>query len=187
MTRVLRSVLNSSDLPLAELCAAKLDGEVYSVDECFAAIDEVNTPLIRAIAVASIAPRSVIAELATAAWILGVEGGPPEQHRFVVDAATRIRTERSSRFIIRECVIKQGDVATIGGFDVTTPVRTVVDLLRTSRRFTDEEQRAVVELMSMHELTYPVCSARLDSQPNVPGTRRARERLGFVAAVNRAA
>jgi hypothetical protein len=177
MTRLVNRVLRPGDLPLAELCAARLDGEVYSVDECFAAIDEVNTSLIRALALAALVPRGAIAELMTAAWVLGAVETPPSRHRFAVDVTHRGRTLQSHRFIVRECIVLEGDLTVIGGQNVTSPLRTAVDLLRTTAAFEAEHVEAVSALMRTGAITREACHARLRRQPTSPGMRRAIDRL----------
>jgi hypothetical protein len=177
MSRVVASVLDSRDLPLAELCAARLDGEVYAVDDCFAAVDEVNATMVRAAAVGRTAPHRAIAELDTALWIYSIVQHPPTRHRFCINVAERARTPLSSRFTVRECVMRPGDVVRIAGTPVTSPLRTAVDILRTSARFAGDERWAVAELLRLGELGVDECDARLRVQPSAPGNRRALERL----------
>lgn len=181
MSRVVASVLDRRDLPLAELCAARLDGEVYAVDDCFAALDEVNATAVRAAAVARTAPHRTIAELDTALWIYAVLQQPPARHRFCVDVAERARTPLSSRFIVRECVIRPGDVRRIAGTPVTSPLRTAVDILRMTARFRGCDRWAVSELLRLGELGIDECETRLRAQPSAPGNRRALERLAILS------
>jgi hypothetical protein len=185
MPRVVASVLDSGDLPLAELCAARLDGEVYAVDDCFAAMDEVNATAVRAAVVARTAPRRAIAELETALWIYGILQHPPARHRFCINVAERARSPQSSRFTVRECVIRPGDVVRVAGTPITSALRTTVDILRTSAQFGRDEQSAVTDLLSLGELGVDECEERLRSQPSAPGNRRALERLATLAGSNR--
>jgi hypothetical protein len=177
MPRLIRQVLDASDLPIAELCAARLDGEVYSVDECFAAVDEVHTRVVRALAVSTIAPNGAIAELATAIWIYGVSASPPKRHRFCRDVAKRARTPQSNRYIVRECIVRQGDVQQIAGLPVMTPLRTAADLLRISPKFGVEEARVLSELFELGGVSLADCLSKLTARPATGGTNRALERL----------
>ena len=67
----LPGVLFHSDLPEAELHAAKLDGELYPVDQCFSPIDTIEGRWNRARALLLTVPARLIAEQRTAAWIYG--------------------------------------------------------------------------------------------------------------------
>jgi hypothetical protein len=182
MPRVVASVLDSRDLPLAELCAARLDGEVYAVDDCFAAMDEVNVTVVRAAAVARTAPKRAIAELDTALWIYGILQHPPTRHRFCINVAERARTPQSSRYTVRECVIRPGDVVRVAGTRVTSALRTLVDILRASAQFGRDEKLAVTELLRVGDLGADECEERLRAQPSAPGNRRALERLSALAS-----
>lgn len=177
MPRLIRQILDASDLPIAELCAARLDGEVYSVDECFAAVDEVHTRVVRALAVAAIAPNGAIAELATAIWIYGVSASPPKRHRFCRDVAKRARTPQSNRYIVRECIVRHGDVQQIAGLPVMTPLRTAVDLLRISPTFGADEARDLRQLLELDGLSLVDCRTSLTARPATGGTNRALDRL----------
>ena len=56
MTPILPPVLGALDLPAPELHAARLDGEVFALDECFCPIDEIEQSIHRARALAAILP-----------------------------------------------------------------------------------------------------------------------------------
>ena len=45
-------MLGTDDLPLAELCAARIDGDLFAIDEGWAPIDEPDLPSLRAAVVA---------------------------------------------------------------------------------------------------------------------------------------
>ena len=45
-------VLGTDDLPIAELCAARLDGELFAIDDGWAPVDEPDLPAFRAAVVA---------------------------------------------------------------------------------------------------------------------------------------
>ena len=177
MPRLLTRVLGAADLPLAELCAARLDGDVYAVDDCFAPVDEVDEVGLRALALGRIAPARVIAERLTALWIYGVLPAPPPRHTLCIASATRARVPPSARWIVRECVLRPGDVRLIGSTPVVSPLHAAVDVLRSAERYGDEERRWVAELMSYGRFEPPACAEHIRRSPSAPGTKRARQRL----------
>ena len=71
------SVLSPGPLPLAQLHAARLDGELFTVDERFSPVDEVETAWLRARALRSVAGSRMIAELDSAMWVHGLLALPP--------------------------------------------------------------------------------------------------------------
>jgi hypothetical protein len=121
--------LTVNDLPLAELYAARLDGQVFQVADSWCVVDEIDGCSNRAIAAGRLVPPRAIAEQFTAAWIYGV-GPEPSRHQFCVLIGARTTAVRSPRVQVREIVRSLDDVRTISGVRVTTPVRTAVDLAR---------------------------------------------------------
>jgi hypothetical protein len=176
MERLVKSVLSSADLPLAELCAARLDGEVYGVDRCFSPIDEVPSRLQRAAAVASAAPRGLTAELATAAWVHGATFQPPNRHSFCVDLDKRAGNFLSAVFTVRERRLRRSDIVNIGELKLTSPLETAVDILR-GEPFFDHEHDTVDGLLRLGGVDAAACRDIIASRPPSPGNRRARNRL----------
>ncbi len=80
--------------PLAELCAARLDGELFAIDDGWAAVDEPDLPAFRAMATAMRAPRSLIIERMSAAWVHGARDAPPAVAQFCVAARRAHRRDR---------------------------------------------------------------------------------------------
>lgn len=173
----LPSVLFHSDLPEAELHAAKLDGEVYRVDQCFSPIDEIEECRTRARALLLTVPTRLIAEQRTAAWIYGALPSPPWHHQFCADISARVQPSGLVALTVREVVIDAGDLADIAGLLVTTPLRTVVDLARASVGFGDVELRAVSALMRIGGFGLEECRAVLDRRRNLPHKTLALERI----------
>jgi hypothetical protein len=173
----LPAVLSRSHLPEAELCAALLDGELYRVDECFSPSDEIERPFTRAKALAAIAPARLIAEQRTAAWLHGALSFPPAVHQFCVDARARARGPQNPRSCVREVEIDDSEVQCLGGIRLTTPLRTVADLARFSAVFGAKERAIVTALLSIEGLGIDECRAALNSRHNLPGKRRALQRM----------
>jgi hypothetical protein len=173
----LPAVLSSSDLPEAELCAARLDGEVYRIDECFSPIDEIERPITRANALSSITPARFIAEQRTAAWLHGALAFPPGVHQFCVAAGARAKPSHGGRINVREVEIGHREIQSIGGIRVTTPLRTAVDLARFSRHFGSNEESVVTALLALEGFGIDECRIALNLRHNLPRKRLALRRI----------
>ena len=169
-------VLFHQDLPEAELHAAKLDGELYRIDQCFSPVDEIESRERRAHALALTIPARLIVEQRSAAWIYGASW-LPHRHQFCVDINARVRTASLVGLTVREVVIEVGDLVDMAGLPVTTPVRTVVDLARNCLSFGDDELRMSGALMRIGGFGLEECRAVLDRRRNLPHKTLALERI----------
>lgn len=177
MTPRLSPVLSTRDLPFEELQAARLDGEVFAVDECFTPIDQHQQLVLRALALRTMVPTRLIAEQRTAAWIMGMTSRPPAVHQLCVSSTARVRAPASPRLSVREVVINDDEVMEISGLRVTNPLRTVIDLARFSTDFGDRERALAVGLMRLGVFTAEDCRAEMDRRTNLPGKHAAYRRL----------
>jgi len=166
------SVLSPVDLPWPELQAARLDGELYGVDACFCPIDEPGGLHQRALALTSVVPRRLIAELHSAAWVWGALDRPPARHRLCADITARSRPPIGTA-ILREVVVDPTDVLTLGRLRITTPLRTAVDLARLD----EVDQEPLTRLFAIGEFDLDACRALIERRRNLPDKRRALERL----------
>lgn len=171
-------MLTEYDLPLPELLAARLDGDVYSVGDAFAPIDECEQPHHRARSIAvTVSPR-LIAERATAAWIHGARPTPPAVHQVCTSYFARTRPAHERPLVLREVVIGPDEVESIGGIAVTTVLRTAIDLSRTEAGF---ERETVLSLLTMAGLEPQGVLDAVLSRPKLAGKRRAVARLEALA------
>ncbi|WP_165063987.1 type IV toxin-antitoxin system AbiEi family antitoxin [Marisediminicola senii] len=177
MSPTLRSVLTPTDLPLAELSAARLDGELFAVDECYGVVGEFETRSLRAMALSAGLPPRLIAEMMSAAWILGATDAPPETHQLCAESTARYRCLGVARLSVREVMLEPGDTETIGGLRVTTARRTVIDLARWSDSFGLRERDVVLALATVGRLSIPDVAAELTGRRHLPGKLRALDRL----------
>jgi len=184
MTRLLPLVLSRFDLPEAELHAARLDGELFAIDECFGPIDLAPQASLRAASLAAILPARLIAEQRTAAWVLGALLDPPVQHQLCADTAARYRFAGAARFTVREVVLEPDDTSVLAGLRVTTPLRTAIDLARFCEEFGEHEADIVAELARTGGFELPGAIAGLERRRHLPGKVRAAQRLR--AALRRA-
>lgn len=177
MTRLLPLVLSRSDLPEAELHAARLDGELFAVDECFSPIDLAPQASLRGASLAAILPVRLIAEQRTAAWVFGALLDPPAQHQLCANTAARYRFAGAARFTVREVVLDEADTTVLGGMRVTTALRTAIDLARFCERFGEAESRIVAGLQAAGGFTLHDAIAGLERRRHLPGKVRAARRL----------
>lgn len=126
----LPSVLSEHDLPAAELLAARLDGDLFAVDGCFSPIDEILQPFHRAAAARAGLSRKLIVELQSAAWVWGALPEAPLRHTFCVGVGARVSRTPGREHEVREVAIGSHDLVDLRGTLVTTPLRTVLDLVR---------------------------------------------------------
>jgi hypothetical protein len=170
-------VLGLDDLPLAERMAARLDGELYALAGVHCPVDEVETPALRLAAVLAGRSDRYIAELGTAAWVWGAAAIPPERLELCVDLRARARPTQARHASVREVVVDDGEVRVLEGGRVTSPLRTAVDLARAREPFTEGDAQLVRQLAVLGGFGVPQCLALMDLRRNLPGKRRAAERL----------
>lgn len=172
----LPALLTTDDLPVAELSALTRDGILVPVGSCFAPVDEPATAEARARAAAHGLPGRMIAERMTAAWIWGALPEAPTPHQFCTDLGARVAHRVLPWLELREVVLTEADIVSVGGIPVTTRLRTIADLARFSPRWTSHEQ-TVVERMRPGVAEHAL-RAELD-RINLPHKRRAAVRLGI--------
>ncbi|TFC29207.1 hypothetical protein E3O53_14265 [Cryobacterium sp. TMT2-18-3] len=171
-------VLSAHDLPLAELCGARLDGELFTLGDFWCPVDEVDDRVRRARAVGLLlaSPRA-IAERMTAAWIYGL-APEPRRHHFCVQSSARMKLVPSPRMQIREVNCPSDQLQAISGLRVTLPLRTAVDLVRWHDAPTDGDRVALIAaLLRLAGCTSTDPASRLCAAPNLPFKAPARTRL----------
>jgi hypothetical protein len=174
-------LLTPTDLAVAELCAARLDGEVYAVDGCYASVAVPDDAVTRATAFAwAVDGGRLVAERLSAAWIWGVRSRAPSVHHACARPHGRARPQRG-RAEVRETSLGTREVVRVGPARVTVPTRTVVDLLRASERWGPEERDAVRGLAPLVDLD-AVRGTLVDAH-RAPHSRRALRRWTEVVAV----
>lgn len=168
-------------LSATELRSALLDGEVTALGDGFVPVDLPVSPAERAASLReTITDGRVILADRTAAWVWGwcLEPGPL---RTCVSIGARIPSTDRRRLGTREAVIDDDEVRSLVGIRVTTPLRTLVDVVRHATE-TD-----IVELVAtgMRVSSIPLVDAvaALDRRPRLAHVRRARARLAEADAL----
>jgi hypothetical protein len=179
----LPAVLSAVDIPAPELRAARLDGEVFAVGDCFSPVDEIEQPRHRAAAAHAGHSARLIAEQLSAAWVWGALDSPPPQHQFCVATGARVSHSPGRGILVREVVIGTDEVVALGRALVTTPARTVMDLVRFAERFGADEARAVNRLAAGAGLSLGDAARAISGRRNLPNKRRAVARLELCARI----
>jgi hypothetical protein len=169
----LSPVLGDADLSLVELQAARLDGEVYDLAGAYCLLGELEAPGHRARAVLAGRSPRLIAELGTAAWVWGATEHL-DRLEFAVTPDARARLGPAHHATVREIVYEPGDLTTLDGCQVTTPLRTILDLARGEGAFdpTIVNRLAAIGCVGLHE-----CVDALESRAGIPAKARAVENL----------
>ena len=170
-------VLDTRDLPLAELCAARLDGELFAVDDGWAPLDEPDLPAFRAAVTALRASRSLVIERMSAAWVHGAIAAPPALAQFCVPLSARIAVIGDHRALVREVRIDDAEIMRFGDVPCTTPVRTAFDLLRDPVLDEPAILDAVVSLATSHPELAAAVRDRFAAVPRMPHKSTALARL----------
>lgn len=177
MTAYLSSVLSQQDLPLAELHAAKLDGELIATDSYFSPIDEPDDLRHRAQLLAAMVPHRMIAEQHSAAWAWGVQDLPPRRHQFCVAIHARVSISVAAPHQLREVVIDECEVTYVGGLALTTPLRTAIDIARNRHSYVTADHDVVAALMVLGEFRTEDCLRAMNRRRNLPQKNEALVRL----------
>ncbi|GAA2221990.1 hypothetical protein N1031_02390 [Herbiconiux moechotypicola] len=177
MTPRLPLLLDSSDLPLAELHAARLDGELAPLDELFLPTDLRAGPGLRGEALQARVPPGHVVERLTAAWVHGATPLKPRRLQLCIDGAHRARVRPSAGELVRQVTLRRGDTEQAGPLRVTTAHRTALDLLRTGPPPDGAARRCIATLVLAAEGGADGVREALTRSFRVPHTRRALARL----------
>ena len=168
-------LLTARDLPEVELQAAGLDGDVCRVADSWASIADPDDAWRRAEALADRLGNVVVAARGTAAWIWGARAAAPRSLEAVVPSWARHRDDRPD-VTVGEVLIDEDEIAQVGRVRVTTPTRTVLDLLRADDWSADAE-RLVRTLLVEHHVDPRRVTGLVRRHGRLPGRRRAASRL----------
>jgi hypothetical protein len=178
-------VLGTDDLPIAELCAARLDGDVFAIDDGWAPIDEPDLPAFRAAVVALRVPRPLIIERLSAAWVHGALATPPAIAQFCVPLSSRIAVISEHRATVREVRIDEAEIIEFGRARCTSVVRTGFDLLREPTFDDDRVAAMVAALIAARDGLASGLRHRLDAATRMPHKSTALARLDRAERVAR--
>lgn len=168
--------LAGSALTIAELTAARIDGDLFEIGEGYIPADLIEARGTRASSIASIIPIDTAASGPTAAWIHGAGDAPPAIHHVRRAVSRRIRSDRRARIVLHDTSVPSTDLEVLGGVLVMTPTRTMVDLALGLHR--DESlMRWIVLLAEVDEALIDAAIHHIEGLARVPGTRAAHAAL----------
>ncbi|GAA1951551.1 hypothetical protein [Agromyces allii] len=175
-------VLGTDHFSIAELCAARIDGDLVAIAGAWAPIDEPDIPSFRALVVAHGAPRSLIIERMSAAWVHGAGLAPPRRAQFCVPIDARISVITDPGIAVREVKIQEAEIVSFGLVRCTSLVRTAFDLLRDTSAADGPTTDVVGSLLADHAELEGAVRDRLVRTARLPHKARALARLDAAAA-----
>lgn len=161
-------------LTLAELCAARLDGDLVELGEAFLPADAAETAVLRAQSLAPLLTPAVALVLTSAAWVHGAIADPPARHALQRAVPWRPHQRRDRRYLYSDAELEPDDVCLVGGAALTTPTRTAIDLLA---RGDAGDREAALALCRRHPSILADGLAWLSRHPRRGGVREARRTL----------
>lgn len=163
-------LLDEATFPIAELTAAALDGELTDLNGAFHSIAEFADCELRAETL-KLAPR-IIAERMTAAWVYGAISSLRTPLEICMDISNRTRPPAGSEFHTREVVIASSEWILIGMTQVTTPIRTILDLVCTESVSDSDSPAELAEIIgrlaAFGKLSREYCVEALGARFRVP-------------------
>ncbi|MBF4560920.1 SAM-dependent methyltransferase [Microbacterium sp. VKM Ac-2870] len=117
-------------LSRAELSAARLDGDLVEIGEAYMPADAVETRELRAGSLRERISPELAVTRESAAWVHGAIAEPPARHRVQRCSAHRIHQVIDIGLVYRDHALKPGDAEIVSGVAVTTPEKTLGDLVR---------------------------------------------------------
>jgi hypothetical protein len=168
-------LLTARDLPEVELQAAALDGDVCRVAGSWASIADPDDEWRRAEALADSLGPLVVAARGTAAWIWGARAAAPRRLEGVVPSCARHHDDRPG-VTVGEVLIDDDEITRLGRVRVTSPTRTVLDLLRADD-WSSGAERLVRTLLVDHRVDARRVTGLIRRHGRLPGRRRAADRL----------
>ncbi|MFK4850603.1 hypothetical protein ACI3KT_03130 [Microbacterium sp. ZW T6_19] len=163
-------------LSVSELSAARLDGHVVELGEGYIPADLVEGAALRAQAIASLIPAGTAASGPTAAWVHAGGAPPPARHHVSRTSAQRLRIDVDRRVTFHDRRVEPAEVSLLSSVRVTTPARTMTDLLLGTRRGPDFLIWARL-LADALPTAVEQAEQEIESLHRVPGRRQALEAL----------
>lgn len=178
----LPDVLDTNDLPLAELCASRLDGELYGVGDGYRPVDYPDDIVARALSLSRTLTDGRIAHRDTAAWILGAAPTLVRPLPVCVHAGLSHGLDPRHGMTLGEAILHPHETFVAGGLEITTPLRTAVDLLRVPED-ARHDASIVARLISDAGLCTAQVEIELGDRRFQRERRRAFRRLADVATI----
>lgn len=159
-------------LPQAVMCALRLDGEILNRTVLFDTTAEWRR---RCFSVLGNELHPLVLTGMSAAWAFGLIE-EPRKHCASTITNKRIKIARKEFLQVEQRTLLEADYWLSGDTGVTTPLRTIMDLLRSHR--TDEVlQRTCANIMANFDLSVEGIIDELNVRKSLPFKRQAKDRL----------
>jgi hypothetical protein len=159
-------------LPLAVLCALRLDGEILNQTTLFDTTIEWPR---RCNYILENELHPLVLTGLSAAWAFGLSE-EPRKHTASTITNKRIKIARKNFLKVEQRTLTDGDFWLKGDNGVTTPLRTLLDLLRTQRK--DEGlQGTCTNIMANFNITVEEILYELDKRKSLPFKKQAKDRV----------
>lgn len=165
-----------------ELSSARLDGLLFEVGAGYMPADVPEDHSARMAALGQVLCPGFAASGSTAAWVHGVGDAAPLQHHIQRAVAHRPRANAPHNVVVHESQLGPGDVVWIADAPVTSPLRTLTDLVLGADRY--PEYLVWMQLLASEmPALVPLVRANLTVRERLPGRRAAFSRLDRLSVV----
>ena len=175
-------LLDERHLPLGELTAARLDGDLRELAGGYCSVDVRPCLDLRAAALAPMVPDGLVVERMTAAWLHGATPLFRRPVQLCVRSDHRVRAHPSTDRLVRQVVLAEREITRAGTLLTTRPFRTAIDLLRWEHTFDRSTATTVTTLLLAARATPPDVARALSRVPHLPHKLRALDRLTTLPA-----
>lgn len=172
-------MLDLQSLPDAILSAERLSGTIVPVGAAFWPLIGSDSLSVRVLAAMHPYQPGTIFSGHTAAWIWGAQRTPPSPFEYSVDSTNRIAISSRVPFVKRELTFLEGDVVEREGRLITSPIRTVFDLLQQPDEAFERAWVAIRVLLLAEGCSREEVLHRLARSPRIPNSRLLRRRLAY--------
>lgn len=164
-------------LPQAVLSAELLNGTLRRLGHGTVALLDASSLEARARSVFHEVYPGIVFSGRTAAWIWGVYRTFPSIREYSVRSTARTSVPLLFTTIRREVTLSTDDVRNIGPFEITTPLRTAEDILRSLRYLSTEDAVACRLLLLQSSHSREQFERVVAERNRAPHTRRLRSHL----------
>ncbi|WP_221584427.1 SAM-dependent methyltransferase [Microbacterium sp. G2-8] len=148
-----------SPLSVAELSAARLDGDIVAVGRnAYAAVDQPHNDMVRANVARPVIPAGFAAVGRTAAWIHGALQAEPDPHHAQRLESTPAKRHWATGVVLHDWPLPEVDTVSIARVTVATIERTFYDVARASFADADDALAATAlrTLLAREDLADPM-------------------------------
>jgi succinylarginine dihydrolase len=174
---VIPPVLSYRDMPIAELSALRLDGEVFPLGAGVVGADEPVTGHHRAAALGLRLPEKLIPERDSALWVHGFLAVEPSVPTVAMTRTDRTYAMNMQGLAVRETSLLPEECAELGGILVASLWRTLYDLAFQPEPISELIDDAMRDAAHAHPQTLVAALGRVALDARNPGSRTAAARL----------